>query len=266
MKSLFAKCSMLLSVVALSGCAEMSISELENTKREGFEFSTELSKEYEMFAKKQSREYNDQIDGQHFAVKGIQAASGLEVLPEDPRDWNVSEEDLGKLLDARSRLLMTIHKSGRNINPTLAAKTQVLFDCWVEESEDDPANAGFCRDGFHKSIVALETAVYKDAPIFKVMFGYEQAALTKEAETVLEDAVKIAKNLDKHRITLIGHTDGAGSRKSNLMLSQKRAEAVKDALIKMGIAHNRIFFVGGGELDTGKHVDPLARRVDIHIS
>jgi OOP family OmpA-OmpF porin len=51
-----------------------------------------------------------------------------------------------------------------------------------------------------------------------------------------------------YHFLIIGHTDGRGDRKSNLDLSQRRAEAVRDALINpFGIAPARIEAVGFGE-------------------
>ena len=44
-----------------------------------------------------------------------------------------------------------------------------------------------------------------------------------------------------------GHTDSDGSDESNLVLSEKRAMAVKDALVGKGIDEKRLSTVGHGE-------------------
>ena len=47
---------------------------------------------------------------------------------------------------------------------------------------------------------------------------------------------------------IIGHTDADGSEDTNLSLSQKRAAAVKEALVNVyGIADNRLQTLGKGE-------------------
>lgn len=51
---------------------------------------------------------------------------------------------------------------------------------------------------------------------------------------------------DKH-IKVIGHTDSRGTSAYNLALSKKRANAVKDKLIDLGIDQNRITIEGRGE-------------------
>jgi OOP family OmpA-OmpF porin len=49
------------------------------------------------------------------------------------------------------------------------------------------------------------------------------------------------------RVVITGHTDNVGSQKSNQTLSLKRAQAVKNWLVKKGIASNRMRTVGKGE-------------------
>ena len=49
------------------------------------------------------------------------------------------------------------------------------------------------------------------------------------------------------KIKIIGHTDDIGKEKENLLLSEARAEAVKNYLIQKGLDPNRIFSEGKGE-------------------
>ena len=62
---------------------------------------------------------------------------------------------------------------------------------------------------------------------------------------------KVAEYLKEHpdvKIEIQGHTDSTGSAKYNLRLSQRRAEAVKEILVKKyGISPDRIIAKGYGE-------------------
>tara|TARA_A100000171_G_scaffold52398_1_gene70569 strand:- start:3485 stop:4300 length:816 start_codon:yes stop_codon:yes gene_type:complete len=261
-----AKAAVITTAFFAAGCAEHYIDKLENAKLEGLPFADHLAKEYELFAKRESRVYNDQVDAAHFAVKGLQAATGLNVLPEDPRKWDLSEDNLKFFLDARRRLTFALDKSGRRVAPALAARTQVFFDCAVEESEEafQKENIAKCKNGFISSLRELEKAVHTQAPTFSVHFAMNSSKLDDKAHETLAEVAKVAKNINLHAVVITGHTDGIGGRKHNLVLSHNRAVAVRDALTKMGVNVKRIESVGGGELD-GAEVDPSNRRVDIHV-
>lgn len=69
--------------------------------------------------------------------------------------------------------------------------------------------------------------------------------------------------LREYKFLIVGHTDAVGDRKSNLTLSQKRADAVREALVTtFGIAPARIVAVGLGEeqLLDRKNPDAAANR------
>jgi OOP family OmpA-OmpF porin len=72
------------------------------------------------------------------------------------------------------------------------------------------------------------------------------------------------------RITATGHTDTSGSEAYNMALSLRRANAVKDALVREGVPATAIAVVGRGEqgllVQTGPNVrEPQNRRVEIVI-
>ena len=70
-----------------------------------------------------------------------------------------------------------------------------------------------------------------------------------------------------YRILIVGHTDAVGGREANLELSQRRADAIRDALINpFGIAPQRIEAVGLGEEQLLNRSNPQAaenRRVQL---
>jgi OOP family OmpA-OmpF porin len=59
-------------------------------------------------------------------------------------------------------------------------------------------------------------------------------------------ATYLLRNKDS-KVLIEGHTDNVGSKKKNLILSQKRAEAVADMLVALGVNPNRITTIGRGE-------------------
>jgi len=80
-----------------------------------------------------------------------------------------------------------------------------------------------------------------------VSFRTGSAQLTAESITVLQ---RTADQLQRHpeiRVEVRGHTDAVGAAENNRDLSQRRAMAVRDVLIQLGVGASRITAVGYGE-------------------
>jgi outer membrane protein OmpA-like peptidoglycan-associated protein len=80
-----------------------------------------------------------------------------------------------------------------------------------------------------------------------VNFEFNKATLTKNSERILWRAHHALVENPNVRIVITGHTDNVGSQKTNQELSLKRAQAVKNWLVKKGIAANRMRTVGRGK-------------------
>ena len=80
-----------------------------------------------------------------------------------------------------------------------------------------------------------------------VTFDYNSATLTAGSLNALDD---VADGLKKHprlKVELQGHTDSKGPDAYNLTLSQKRADAVRNYLLKDGVPSTQITAKGYGE-------------------
>jgi hypothetical protein len=106
---------------------------------------------------------------------------------------------------------------------------------------------------------------------FMVFFDWDSTKLSDASLNVLEQARDSYKNKQDARITATGHTDTSGSEAYNMALSLRRANAVKDALVKLGVPAAAITTVGVGEknllVKTGDNVrEPQNRRVEIAVA
>ncbi|GHU03576.1 membrane protein [Alphaproteobacteria bacterium] len=106
------------------------------------------------------------------------------------------------------------------------------------------------------------------AKSYLVFFDFDKADITPEARSIIGQAANAAKAEKATAINLVGHTDATGSVTYNLALSLRRANAVKDALITLGVPANEISVVGKGKSDplvpTADGVrEPQNRRVQI---
>jgi uncharacterized repeat protein (TIGR02543 family)/uncharacterized repeat protein (TIGR01451 family) len=77
-------------------------------------------------------------------------------------------------------------------------------------------------------------------PVFLVNFGFDSAALAREATSIIAEAAEYLTSHGEARVEVTGHTDLRGSDRYNLNLSMRRAQAVADALIARGVARERI--------------------------
>lgn len=81
-----------------------------------------------------------------------------------------------------------------------------------------------------------------------VLFDFDSAALRLEAEAELNEAAEVLRQRNELiLIEVAGHTDSIGDEAYNQRLSERRAQAVADYLVKRGIARDRLRVVGFGE-------------------
>lgn len=110
----------------------------------------------------------------------------------------------------------------------------------------------------------LETAVKN------IQFESSKAVLLPSSYKTLDAIAAILKKYTGYGLQISGHTDAVGDENRNQLLSEQRAKACVDYLLKQGIAPNRLKYVGYGELrpiadninETGRIKN---RRVDFEL-
>jgi outer membrane protein OmpA-like peptidoglycan-associated protein len=80
-----------------------------------------------------------------------------------------------------------------------------------------------------------------------VLFASNQATLLPEARVRLEQVADVLLENPDRRLTIEGHTDSQGSSSFNVGLSQRRADAVRGALVSKGYPSELIQTSGVGE-------------------
>ncbi len=125
-----------------------------------------------------------------------------------------------------------------------------------------------------KSRQALEQrlADHKAVDIYGIYFDFNSATIRAESESVLQQIAQVLHDHPDWKLQVAGHTDNIGDAAFNLGLSQRRAAAVKDALVsRYGIAADRLTTVGFGAtrpVDTNSTLAGRARnrRVELQRS
>jgi OOP family OmpA-OmpF porin len=107
-------------------------------------------------------------------------------------------------------------------------------------------------------------------PSFMVFFDWDRSNLSDQALGTIKQAANAYKTKGNARVTATGHTDTSGAESYNMALSLRRANAVKDALVREGVPATAISVLGRGEsgllVKTADGVrEPQNRRVEIVI-
>ena len=237
----------------LTGCAS-NIEQLRNTTPSGgTAFTQALASEYRDFTLFEADEMYDWPDADYFARKGLAAAGGEVVLPEDLANWDLPQSHVGELSDARSRLISVLDGGARDSNPTVAARAQAKFDCWVEQQEENHQadHIAACRDEFLAAMEELEGKPMADVPgQYIVLFDFDRYNIRPDAQAVIDQVLAdaAAKGVPVN-ISAIGHADTAGPEDYNMALSLRRADSVREALIAGGADPNAITVAGRGETE-----------------
>jgi OOP family OmpA-OmpF porin len=80
-----------------------------------------------------------------------------------------------------------------------------------------------------------------------VSFDFDSTRLGVNARTILDEVVTSMKGQPTMKVEIAGHTDNYGSEQYNKDLSQRRANAVREYLISMGISADQLRATGYGE-------------------
>lgn len=79
-----------------------------------------------------------------------------------------------------------------------------------------------------------------------VTFAFNSAKIVHVQQVTVYDWAQILKANPSLTLKVLGYADKTGTEKANDVISSKRAEAVKDLLVKFGVAADRIEAVGKG--------------------
>jgi OmpA-OmpF porin, OOP family len=92
----------------------------------------------------------------------------------------------------------------------------------------------------------FDLAIDKPIALSNINFEVNKSVLTQESESELNDLAAYLHKHASYKIEIYGHTDNSGTETENQLLSEQRAEAVSEYLIKKGIAEKKISHKGFG--------------------
>lgn len=273
----------LAAVLALGACSGMQLEQAQNLTPSGSAFQNSLYSGYVDLSSSEFREA-DYRDSDTFADRAISAGSGQTVEPEMIEARRLPENTVGELSSARGQLVTSLGAGAAERKPEDAAHAQVMFDCWMQEQEENiqPADIARCRAGFMEAMAKLmvapkvAAAVPPPAPAplpgpYVVFFDFDKAELTPESQAVLANVVRDAKKFGAGKLFTSGHADRAGENTYNDMLSKQRVDTVMSYLLASGIEKSKVLTSNYGENQPMVRTkdgqpEPKNRRVEINFT
>lgn len=235
------------SAVALAACSgNYDVDRVANMQSKGDTFQKALHMEYVGLAKME-RDEADWSDAEFFNTRAMTAANGTAFTPQNVSDRLIPSDKAGEMGAARNRYMRALQDGGASRNPKAAARAQAMFDCWMQEQEENfqPKDIAYCFAQFQAAMKKMAPKPMKMAAAkpmakpaipgpFKVYFSFNSDKLDSNAMTIVSSVVEAAKQTGATSVILGGHADRAGKGGYNKMLSQKRIDAVVGALTKSG--------------------------------
>jgi len=209
----------------------------------------------------------DFVDGELFNHKARTAQKNSIVLPDEPMDRDLTEEQAATFQDAIERLRSGFDHGGRYLAPQDAATAQVKYDCWIEATEDGRSgDADACKSAFEQAMAALESqanyaltdidystpapAMAAAAPSqmqFITLFNFDSSEYAPGNQTVVREALDAAVASPNTALRIVGHAGRSGAEAYNQTLSERRANRVIEELVSGGVDPVRISGEAVGE-------------------
>jgi len=97
--------------------------------------------------------------------------------------------------------------------------------------------------------IPLEPKQHVMEEVFEVRFDFNKATIKPEYRELIEKLATATQENKNIKVSVVGHTDTAGTKSYNYALGGRRAEAVQKMLIEYGIPASQIVAVSSGEED-----------------
>lgn len=132
------------------------------------------------------------------------------------------------------------------INMMMALREELIS---INRRFDDIPRGGGEKAVIKVQQIPLEPKQHIMEEIFEIRFDFDKYNIKPEYEPVIQKLVETAKASKNVRISVVGHTDTKGTADYNFALGGRRAETVRNHLIKYGIPASQIIAVSSGEND-----------------
>ncbi len=203
-----------------------------------------------------------------------ESSSEEQVSTQTSTEENTSEKTSQNKIQTE---VSTLESSKEEINKEkdIQEETQNI----VEEVQEEPlltTDTRYIRESDEKRIEELS----KDTQLLQIKINdyiKNNPIIFRKGTKITNSSIKSIKTISEFlkespniRIEIAGHTDAAGAKKLNQVISLERAKIIKNRLVKDGINENRMIVRGYGEdiplvKNSPKGYSKINRRVEFNI-
>lgn len=91
------------------------------------------------------------------------------------------------------------------------------------------------------------SGIGSDGKLSTIYFEFDKAALSDDARNALKSNYQYANKNPKMTLVIEGHCDNRGTEEYNLALGERRAKAIRDYLVNLGLPSKRLSVISYGE-------------------
>ncbi len=149
-----------------------------------------------------------------------------------------------------SKALMICMVCALALSMTTGCKTKKPIEPFQPEFDDSSTGSETTTTGDGLPQMELERLLFEPGSQYglqTVYFDYDSNALRPDAMTTLRDNAEKIKQVPNVVIQLAGHCDERGTQEYNLALGERRALAVRQYLIQMGVSGDRLITISYGK-------------------
>jgi OOP family OmpA-OmpF porin len=294
---------LLLFLLSVTGCGSYSLTSSSGADEEGVIkpvgtlFDRFLYEGYRHQGKKEDMQH-DYTDSDFYTAKSLAAARGEWVAPQEVADRDIPKFAIADLLVAKSRLDRALLNGSSVKLPEYAARAQVMFDCWLEQQEENIQQHDIdeCKHEFDIAMLQLEknymgapmsacgvlqssspsekeedcTTIEQPQAVYSLYFILDSIEMVADSKAQL---LRLQNDLSQNqpmKVYLTGHADRSGSSRYNEGLSLRRVKAVAEQLSELVPNEKVIERVHFGEnrpkVETPDGVRELRnRRVEVEV-
>lgn len=245
------------AAIMVTGCGTVDIKSVADMQTTRDAFKSALHKEYVALADAEYME-SDIEDAEYFVAKAKDAGLGLDVAPQPMAERKIPGYAKKSMAKARAELVSKLWNGAEELTPGPAARAQAMFDCWLQEQEEDnqPDHIRACRQAFTAALFDMKTHPKVAAkPMMKkkkmmpktvmpapyvVYFGFDSAEITDSEMVKIKQAYADFRLRKPSKLLVAGHTDTSGNKAYNLGLSRYRAAEVSNRLMELGVPRNAV--------------------------